>query len=128
MGMTDAKIDQSIVLNSIQIAKRQKILLLLMIPYIAFAASAGSLPKETQNIAGIAAILFMVLVAFCIGRVASLLHGKTTAILLSIISLLPIIGLIVLYKTNSQATKYLQNYGFPVGLFGGKVEQIKKMI
>ena len=126
--MADVQIDKSIVLNSLQVAKRQKILLLLMIPYIVFAASAGSLPKETQIIVGIAAILFMMLVAFCIGRVASLLHGKTTAIFLSVISLLPIVGLIVLYKTNSQATEYLQKNGFPVGLFGGKVEQIKKMI
>ena len=70
----------------------------------------------------------MVLMAFFVSLVTKHLHDLSTAILYGILCFLPIIGLFILWKVNSQATEYLKDRGVPIGLLGANISKIKQAI
>ena len=75
--------------------------------------SLATIPQIT----GLLAFLMAPVVTF---RLAGKLTSSTTAIMLGLLSLVPLVGLIVMLVLSNMATKELQQNGFKVGFLGAK--------
>lgn len=110
----------------LQLAKRQRSLLLAFVCYITLPLLAASVASRFVLLPPLvslaAALVFLVFLA----RLAIRVFGPVTAIILMLLSLIPILNLAVLVVVNARASKRIKDAGYPVGLLGGKVGSIEK--
>ncbi len=106
------------------IAWRQRIILYCILIQVILYAATFMVPPEFQPLLAIPLLLTILVAAFELCFLAMGLYGVATGILATLLTLIPLIGLIVLLIVNGKATSILRENGIEVGLLGakGKIE------
>lgn len=113
--------------ETLVIAKRQKALLYTFLLYMLVGALAG-VNEEIKTLVQLT--LLPIALAFVIftTRLSLKLYGTFGAILMAILSLVPLINVLVLLRVNLAASKHIQSSGFKVGMMGANIKKIAHVI
>jgi len=96
--------------------------------YILYPLVPNSINPEIQLMLQILAICLVLAVVIFTARFVLLFYGKLGAIIMIVLSIIPLINLLVLLSANSRANKAIKNAGFRVGLIGANVKEIESSI
>lgn len=104
--------------NLTRIARGQRRVLIGILLYVGLAAGQFLLGDAggVVLLSGIAAAMLFVL--YSVFTLASELFGRGKGVLLTLVALIPFVGLLVLLVVNAYATQLLNAYGYRVGLLG----------
>lgn len=111
--------------NILVVAKRQKALLIVFLVYFFIAGFSGSVSSEIKPLLQLTALPLMLLVVIFTARLTLRLYGKFGAIMMIILSIIPLINLLVVLAANSRANKIIKNGGFRVGFVGASIKEIE---
>lgn len=120
-----------------QIAKRQHYLNVGILAYVGLivfrliaSTAIASDDTETLGIVGLIYIVCaLVVVVFVLTNLFSLaraLHNTIAAVLLTLLGLIPLLGLLVFFVVSNTATKLLRQHGIEVGLLGADLSQFNR--
>lgn len=114
--------------NILIVAKRQKALLLTFLAYFLIAGFTGAASPELKPLMQLAGLPLMLAVVVFTARLTLRLYGRWVAILMIILSIIPLVNLIIVLVANSKANKTIKNSGFRVGLIGANIKEIENSI
>ena len=112
----------------LEVAKRQKALLYTFLVYILLGIATGVIDPELKLVLQLFVIPVMIAIVVFTARLCLKLYGKTGAIIMIVLSFVPLINLIVLLIANSKANKQIKSKGFRVGLIGANIKEISSAI
>ena len=113
-----------------RIAVSQRRVMLCVLGYmglVVFSMLFGG-PEFTVIFFGIAAILIVIAGLVSVVQLAYRLKGTTSAVIVGVLSLIPLVGLITLLVFNGWASKELKKSGFRIGLLGASPAQVLQAI
>ena len=112
------------------IAARQKRIMVCILVYLVVTslamAARSSLPPELHPIVMVGLMVLGVILAGFTSMLTTELYGMAKMILLTIVMLIPFIGVIALLVVNGKATRILRDHGIRVGLMGAKASDLWK--
>lgn len=108
------------------VAGYQRSVLLCILLQICIAVLKFSLLKEQPYVALGLFIPVAILGLLFVDKLATILFGRQKAIAMSILVLIPLVGLVVMLIINGKATKILQAAGIPVGLMGADLSKLPR--
>jgi len=114
--------------NVLIIAKRQKALLFTFLAYFLIAGFSGAASPELKPLMQLAGLPLMLAVVIFTARLTLRLYGKVVAIIMIILSIIPLVNLIIVLVANSKANKTIKSRGFRVGLGGASIKEIESSI
>ena len=111
--------------DTLHIAKKQRNLLIVFFLYLLAvgAIAAISDPATVANIKYFAIPLAIAVIVF-VGILAFTIFGNFTAVLLTVLCIVPLINLIVFFVVNGRANKIIKSKGYRVGLAGADIKAI----
>ena len=107
-----------------QIASRQKVILVCILIYLGAVFGQFLVPIQMRPILILAFFAAVLTGAVFVMLMAIRLYGIGMGILLSVLSIIPILGLLVLLRINGKATSILKENGIAVGLMGADMSQL----
>lgn len=107
------------------IARRQKALLMGFLAYILVAGLSSSASPGLQPLIPMVMLLIALAIVILISRLTLCLYSLPVAIMIIILSFIPLINLLILLMVNSRANKTIKNAGFRVGLIGANIKDIE---
>jgi len=105
-----------------KIAAGQKILMAAIAIYFVVVFSLILLRGSFPPLAGLLIPAAAVAANVALLVAAARIYGGAVALLLFLLSFIPVAGLIILLSINSKATKVLKQNGYEVGLLGAKAK------
>ena len=123
---SDATVEKDIeqLRKTLTIAKRQKsllcALLLLILSAISLPIFLGDITPNAQLVLLPLQIAILILMA----RLCFKLYGAAAALLLTILTVIPVIGLLALLVANAKANNVIKSKGFSVGILGANTKAI----
>jgi energy-coupling factor transporter transmembrane protein EcfT len=121
----DENIDLEYIL---EIAKRQKALLYTFLIYILLSVLSEAVSADLRPIIQLLILPAALAVVIFTARLCWNLYGKLGAIIMIILSFVPLINLLVLLFANSKANSLIKSGGFKVGFMGANTSEIMKAI
>lgn len=106
------------------IAGNQKGILICILVYLIAVAAQFAIPDEMRILLGIGVIVVGVVATVFVFRLATKLYSRQNGIVLTILTVIPIVGLIVLLVINGKATNILKQHGVHVGLLGARMSDL----
>ena len=106
------------------IAKHQKGVIFCLLAYFVLVVSQFVLPPELRRVLFVAALGVSIAAMVFVFRLSLALYGTGAGIILGILTLIPLVGLIVLFIVNGKATRILKRQGINVGLLGARMSDI----
>ena len=119
--------DASQLLRLKGIAESQRRVMLCVLGQIVIFAGARMVAVESWLV-GLAYILVAILTLVCVVQLAYRTKGTGTAVVVGVLSLVPLLGLLMMLFASGWATKELKAAGFKVGLLGGRPKEVQAAI
>jgi len=116
------------IINAFLIAKRQKALIYSFLSYILFVVLLVVINAELKIIFQSLQVIAILAIIISTSRLCWILYGKVIAVIMILLSIIPIINLVVLFIANSKANKHVKNTGFDVGFMGANIKEISNKI
>ena len=107
------------------VAKRQRTLIYTFLIYIVLAAITGFVGDDMRPLLQILAIPVALTVVIMTARLCLKVYSIVIAIILIILSFVPLLNILVLLAASSRANKYIKDSGFKVGFLGADVRAIE---
>ena len=95
-----------------------------ILAYLALVLGQFLVPQEVRIFVGLAALVASMAAAVFVWMLALSVYNTGTAIVLGVLTLIPLVGLIVLLIINGKATNILRAHGLKVGLLGTDPSQL----
>ena len=112
----------------LEIAKRQKALIYTFLVYILISAFSGALSEELRPILQLFVVPVALAVVIFTARLCWKLYSSVVAVILVVLSFVPLINLLVLLAANSRANSRIKAAGFKVGFMGANTREIMEAI
>ena len=110
------------------VARRQKAVIYTILGYFILAALVSGLPPSLRPLVQILGIPFWLAIIIFSARLCWRVYSKPVAVLLVILSVVPLVNLLVLVAASSRATKEIKKAGFKVGFMGANIAKIQRGI
>ncbi|VAX01112.1 hypothetical protein MNBD_GAMMA22-2550 [hydrothermal vent metagenome] len=111
-------------LRTLSIAKRQKALIYSFLSYLILAGIVTQIGPEHKIYLQILIIPIFLAIVVSTARLSWPLYSKIMAIILIILSIIPLVNLIIFLVINSRANNRIKNDGFRVGFMGANTREI----
>ena len=121
----EKNISQEELQNILIIAKRQKYLLIVFFMYFLLAGIAGSAGPDIKPLIQLSLLPVMLAVVIFTAVLCWKVYGTTVAIIMTILSIIPLINILVMLSANSRANQLIKSKGFRVGLLGANIKQME---
>ena len=113
------------------IAVRQKIVLFcILINIFAFgfrvSVNAAGSPRSLQFVLAVTLLVSTLTVLVFSMLLAMKVYNPVVGVFLSLLTIIPILGLLILLLISSRASKILESNGIKVGLFGANLSDLPK--
>ena len=106
------------------IAIYQKGILVCIVIYLIALLGQVAFPDVLRLIVGVSILVIGLVGAVFVLLLVAKVYSMPVGILLGILTLLPLIGLVVLFMVNHKATSLLRRNGISVGLLGAELSEI----
>jgi hypothetical protein len=104
-----------------EVAARQKEIIYCILANIVLTVLSLGLPPLLKALMGIVYLGLFVFTAICFFRLARKFYHPVMAVMMTIVLIVPLLGLLVLLSVNGKATNLLKRNGIAVGLMGAKL-------
>ena len=111
--------------NILIIAKRQQSLLLAFLAYILLAVLTSGASSELKPFLQLLILPTMLAIIVFTAHLTLRLYGKPTAIIMIILSIIPLVNFPIMLIANSRAIKTIKSRDFRVGLMGENTKDIQ---
>ena len=103
------------------VALDQKVILFCVAAYLLAVAAQFFVPEELRTPLFVGVLLVGATAAVFVFRLGMKLYGTAGAVAVTVLTLIPLIGLLVLLVVNQRATGMLKTAGYDVGLLGASL-------